>query len=274
MRIFITGGGGFLGKSLVRELSEEHEIFNPSSQELDLINESEVDKYFINKNFDWVIHCAIRGGRRKENDSKIILSENILMYYNLMRNKSKFNGFINFSSGAELDRSTNIEGTNNNPKYYFPKDYYGISKNIISRLSISEKNFFNLRVYGLFGPNESNDRFISTCIRKINNNEKIEIFQDKLFDFFYINDLIFIVKKIIYSDKYINKNNLDIVYKEKYLLSDIAKLIMKKMNVDNEIGIQKQLIGLSYIGKYDLIFDNYNFKGLENGIHSLIQSSS
>ena len=60
------------------------------------ISEVEVDNFFLDKQFDWVIHCAIRGGRRINNDPKNILSDNLLMFYNLMRNQSKFKFLINF----------------------------------------------------------------------------------------------------------------------------------------------------------------------------------
>jgi dTDP-4-dehydrorhamnose reductase len=66
MKILVTGGSGFIGRSLIKALKEEHDIFSPSSKELDLTSSEAVDKYLRNKYFDWVIHCAIEGGRRKE----------------------------------------------------------------------------------------------------------------------------------------------------------------------------------------------------------------
>ena len=76
---------------------------------------------FKDKEFDWVIHCAIRGGRRIDKDSKNILSDNLLMFYNLIRNQNSFKFFINFTSGAELDRSNNIGYKINEPNIFFPK---------------------------------------------------------------------------------------------------------------------------------------------------------
>ena len=194
------------------------------------------------------------------------------MFYNLMRNQRKFKSLINFTSGAELDRSNNIGDETNDPNNFFPKDYYGISKNIISRLINNNKRFFNLRIYGVFGLDEREDRFITTCIRKIKSGKKIEIFQDKQFDFFYIDDLILIVSKILNSNQSLDLNNLDLVYKDKYLLSDIAKLLLNKFNISNGIVIKDNLLGLSYTGNYESYFDNLELKGFEYGIDFMIKN--
>ena len=61
MKILITGGNGFIGRSLIKALNQEHDVFSPSSKELDVTNSYDVEKYLQNKYFDWVIHCAIKG---------------------------------------------------------------------------------------------------------------------------------------------------------------------------------------------------------------------
>jgi len=272
MRILITGGGGFIGRNLKKALNKKNLVFTPSSEELDLLDVVKVNKYFKDKQFDWVIHCAIKGGRRLDKDSKNILSDNLLMFYNLMRYQKKFNFLINFTSGAELDRSNNIDDETNDPFNFFPNDYYGISKNIISRLINNDKRFFNLRVYGVFGLDEREDRFISTCIRKIKSGKKIEIFQDKQFDFLYIDDLILIVTKILHSSHSLKSNNLNLVYKDKYLLSDIAKILLNKYDISKEIVIKNNILGYSYTGSYDSFLDNLELKGFEYGIDYMINN--
>ena len=69
MKILITGGNGFIGRNLIKTFNKEYEIFAPSSSELDLTSTKSVEKYFQNKYFDVVIHCAIKGGRRNIKDS-------------------------------------------------------------------------------------------------------------------------------------------------------------------------------------------------------------
>jgi nucleoside-diphosphate-sugar epimerase len=80
-------------------------VFFPSSTELDLTNSYDVEKYLQNKYFDWVIHCAISGGKRTSEDKADVVYNNLKMFFNLMDNKDRFGKFINFASGAEFDRT-------------------------------------------------------------------------------------------------------------------------------------------------------------------------
>ena len=112
MKILITGGSGFVGRNLIKSLKEDNEVFYPSSKELDLTNSEAVDNYFRNKYFDWVIHCAIEGGKRIKEDSLDTTYKNLSMFFNLMRNRDRYDKLINFSTGAEFDRSKDITGDN------------------------------------------------------------------------------------------------------------------------------------------------------------------
>jgi GDP-L-fucose synthase len=272
VKILITGSSGFIGRNLLKYFEKDFEIYSPTSSELDLTDEKSVKEYLQNKFFDVVIHCAIKGGKRNIKDSKDVLSANLIMFNNIINNKSQFNNLINFTSGAELDRRYNIDLTNNDVINSKPIDYYGLSKNIISRKLLNYPNYYNLRVYGLFGVDEGENRFFSTAIKSIHENKSIEIFEDKYFDYFYILDLVTILEKIISSKTKNIPHSLDIVYKEKLLLSDIAKILIKKLNGRSEIIIKKNILGSSYIGKYSDAIKDLDLIGLDKGISQMINS--
>ena len=199
MKILITGGNGFIGRNLIKTLNKEYEIFAPSSSELDLTSTKSVEKYFQNKYFDVVIHCAIKGGRRNIQDSAFTLQQNLQMFFNLMRCKRQFDRFINFASGADFDKSKNVNQNNHFLLESFPITPYGMSKNIISRILKDANRCYNFRVYGLFGIDENEDRFIVTNVKRYKNKQPIEIHKNRYWDFFYIKDLIKIVKYLVLS---------------------------------------------------------------------------
>ena len=225
MKILITGGSGFIGRSLIKALKEDYDVFAPSSKELDITNSYDVEKYLQNKYFDWVIHCAIDGGKRTSTDTETVAYNNIKMFFNLMNNRDRFGKLINFASGAEFDRMSAINSNTNNLNNSYPTDPYGMSKNIISRIIQDCLNCYNFRVYGVFGEDEDDTRFIKSNIKRYKNAEHLDIYQQKAFDFFYIEDLITIVKYYLDHPKYYLDTDMDLVYQHKYKLTDIGNMI-------------------------------------------------
>lgn len=264
MKILITGANGFIGNNLVSSL-KDHEVIGINRNDLDLNNRIEVDRFFKYKSFDIVIHCAISGGRRQILDGPEVLWENLSMLYNLLNNKHKFTKLINIASGAELDRSRSIDLNSLYFKDRYPLDYYGMSKNIISRIIDSEKNMHNIRIFNVFGYNEDDDRMIKSSIKKYISKNEIVIHQDKLMDFFYIEDLISLI------NYYINNNafpkDINAVYKTKYHLSEIAQIINNLSDYKVNIKIEQKGLSNSYIGN-GMVTEMLpiEFKGLEKGI--------
>ena len=72
MKILITGANGFVGRNLAAALTE-HEVTKLTRQTVDLTNKTTVHKFFENKSFDVVLHCAMVGGRRYLNDGPEII---------------------------------------------------------------------------------------------------------------------------------------------------------------------------------------------------------
>lgn len=264
MKILVTGANGFIAKNLISGL-KGHDVIEIARQNLNLNNRIEVDRFFKYTSFDIVMHCAISGGRRDIVDGPEVLWENLSMFYNLLNNKSKFKKLINFASGAELDRSQSIDLVYPDFKDKYPLDYYGMSKNIISRIVDSEKNMHNIRIFNVFGHNENNHRLIKSSIKKYINKKDIIIHQDKLMDFFYIEDLISLINYYIDNNSF--PKDINAVYKTKYYLSEIAEIINNLSDYKVNIKIEQPGFSSSYIGK-GMITEilPIKFKGLETGI--------
>jgi|TARA_R110000772_G_scaffold233248_1_gene344828 GDP-L-fucose synthase len=245
MNILITGGNGYIAKSILKNLDNSISI---TRKDFNLTDRHATNTWFKNKYFDVIIHTAIVGGNRLKIDTGDIFYQNIQMFYNLLNNKHCFGKLINFGSGAE-------NGLPNNP--------YGLSKNIISRIIDSEPHFYNIRIYGVFDENELDTRFIKSNIIRYINKEPLKIHQNKIMDFFYMKDLVTLVKYYI-SETYLPKN-VDCSYNYNHSLHDIAYMInnLSDYKVDREftggvLGHDK------YAGEYNPIIKNYI--GLEQGI--------
>ena len=245
MNILITGGNGYIAKSLYKDLKYDN-ITTITRKNFDLTDREATNKWFEGKYFDIIIHTAVVGGSRLSKDNADTFYQNIQMFYNLLNNKHCFGKLIHFGSGAEL-------GIPNNP--------YGLSKKVISKIIDTEPNFYNIRIYGVFDKNELDTRFIKNNIKRYINKESIEIHQNKVMDFFYMKDLIKLVEHYI-SKTHLPKN-IDCSYDHNHSLYDIAYIINNLS--DYEVEIEVGLPGHDkYVGEYNPIIKNYI--GLEQGI--------
>jgi nucleoside-diphosphate-sugar epimerase len=255
VRILITGGNGNLSKIIKKHLSNENEITCISRNDFDISNYNEVENYFSkNAEFDVLIHTAIVGGRRTKQENYDVVYNNLLMFENIIKFAHLFKLIINFDSGAIYDRETDIYNRKENELLTVPKDYYGFSKYIIYQRSQQYTHFYNLRIFNIFHVNEEPDRFIKSCFQSKQKNTEIKIFEDKYFDFVYEDDFMTIIK--YYLDHYLSPEKLEktinICYKEKYKLSDIAKIILPT-NSHNNIIIIDDTLKHNYSGNCDKI---------------------
>ena len=275
MKILVTGGNGFVGRNLIKSLQDKYDVYSPSSSELDLTDSQQVKTYLQTKYFDVIIHCAIKGGSRLQPDTAETMYQNLSMYFHLMDNRDRFGKFFNFASGAEFDRRKGIHPIPRNNNYNlntsWPIDYYGMSKNIISRLLKTDRHSYNFRIYGVFGTGEDDTRFIKSSLLKIKQNLPIEIHEDKLMDFVHIDDLTSVINYYLSNPEYPLDSEVELVYSQKYTLSRLATLIKQITESQVSININSTTKGKSYIGDgigiEDIVL--FNIKGLEAGIKKM-----
>ena len=97
MKILITGANGYIGKFLIRDLSE-YDIIAKSRQELDISNKEQVDSFFANNKIDYVIHTATKGGKRTLPDTEEVYETDLTMFNNLAEHSDKFKKMFVFAS--------------------------------------------------------------------------------------------------------------------------------------------------------------------------------
>ena len=232
--ILITGGNGYIAKELYTAFKDIYSVTCVNRNIFDLSNSYSTRNWFTGKYFDIVIHTAIRGGSRLVPDDHDVLDNNLKMYYNILDNRDHYDRFVNIGSGAEL---------------YMQHTLYGLSKHIIRQSLLNKNNFFNVRIFSIFNENEWETRFIKANIKRYINKEKMVIFQDKLMDFYYMDDFISLMK--YYIENTDAPTEYDCCYQHHLYLSSIAEKInnLSDYKVDIEITDTTQK-GEDYIGRY------------------------
>ncbi len=248
MKILITGGNGYIAKSLYKAYKDVYDVTSITRKDLDLTDGEATIQWLRDKYFDVVIHCAAKGGSRLKGDTFVDMDRNLCMYYNLLQCQSHYNKFIHFGSGAELvQRDTP----------------YGLSKHVI-RQSILEKNkFYNIRIYGVFDENELDTRFVKSNIKRYINKEPMLI-QDKRMSFFYMQDLITLVDYHIQTSPSSLLKESSCAYIDSTTLLDIANIINELDDYKVPIYVDTQ-IGNDYESKYNAPY-SLNYIGLRQGI--------
>jgi len=266
MKILITGGNGNISKMIINNLSNIYEITALSRDKLNILNYNELQNYLSENTFDILIHTAIIGGRRIKEETSDVFYNNVMMFENLLKFTNKFKLIINFDSAAIYDRSTNILNRKESELNTIPNDYYGFSKYVIYHRSLQYDNVFNFRIFNIFHANEESNRFIKSCFIAKKNNTPVTIFEDKYFDFVYEDDFIKIIK--YYLSNIGNKldKSINICYKQKYKLSDVAKLIEPTI----QLNIVKESSNNNYTGDGTLLDNlNLNLLGLKEALKIL-----
>lgn len=202
MKVLVTGGSGFIGKNLAEHLSRKHTVLAPRHAELELLDETQVSEYFRKHDVDVVVHTAVKPGHRNARDPLNQLYNNTRMFFNLVRNASRFGKMIFLSSGAVYDERRYL------PKMkeeYFdtsvPADEHGFSKYICARYVERAGDIVELRLFGVFGKYEDYAiRFLSNAICKTLFDLPITLRQNRRFDYLYIDDLAPIVEHFMEHD--------------------------------------------------------------------------
>jgi GDP-L-fucose synthase len=253
IKILITGGNGFLGKELFNFFKDKYYVVSSSrnsSTSLDLLNKESINNFFSKYGyFDYVLHTAINGAKNPNKEDFKILIDNLSMFGNLLEFKKYYGKIFNFCSGAALKTESGTDNVKEEDilKTY-PKNYYGLSKNIIARNCLTLNFVNNFRIFGCFGIYEDDTRFIKSSLQKIKNNQQPVIHSDRKMDFFYSKDVGNVIEYYILNEQKHLYKDLNLVYKQKYSLSDILGTIKNITNYDGENIVFNKNIDVPYTG--------------------------
>lgn len=251
MRILITGGSGFIAKELKRyfERDKEHTVLTLSRYDVDLLDSEAVESWSLDHwtEFDVIVHTATTGGSRLQGDPIDVFYNNITMYKNIAYMADKYQMLLfNFDSGASDEHADSLDLTKP----------YGASKYVISRLIETERmNIINLKIWNCFGESGLPTRFIEGNIERAIRGEDLIIHQDKMYDFFYSEDLYKVIVNFIqqYGCNALHTQTVNCLYETSESLYSVAKMIQMISGTTN------RTITFEQPG-----FDNVGYSGLLN----------
>ncbi len=244
MNILVTGGTGYIGSSVVNHLiSNGHTVKYPSRKQCDFVNNNSVNTYFSLYNFDFVIHCA-SDGRNYLNYKNTSLYNNIIMLYNILENKQKYNKLLTFGSGGQYRGLENI-------------DPYDLSKRVIFDIVDKYEFLYCIDIWNIFDQNQRQTRFIKSNLKRYINKQPMIVYNDMKFDFFHMKDFLNIVNT--YIDGINTHKHSYCAYNNKRSLVEISNYINTLSDYTVPIYINKQEVLQDYTSELRCDYDNLYF---------------
>lgn len=254
MKIAVLGASGFIGRVICKHFeSQRYEVHALTRANIDLTDFTSVSNWLRAVQPDSVVNCATAMNTDVHDIVYTDIQNNLAIFLNFYNNSKYFNKFINVGSGAEFDRTKNIESAlESDILTVQPKDSYGYSKNLISRLVLAHDKFYTLRLFGCFHYSEPDFRLF----KRVVNGDAVSII-DKQFDYFSAQDFCTVLEH--YVNNQTEYKDINCVYQDKLYLSQVLLKIKPIAIIGQDI--------LNYTGNGDRLASlNLPLLGLEESI--------
>lgn len=268
--IILTGGTGFIGKNILPILSQHYSMIAPMRQELNLSDDSNVRNYLSHHQADCLVHCAILDPAKDADAGKGIYDDTMCIFKRLAA--APFRKIIYIGSGAEFDKSRDIIlAQENHLESANPTDEYGRAKRDMALLARASTNIYNARIFGCYGPEEPERRFIRHAIECCLRNKPISIRQDCRFSYVFVRDLGRAIVRML--DGHPRHHDYNLCGGRPWLLSELAGIVKSLMKSDVPIQVSAPGLANEYTGndtRFMSEFHDFKYTAIEDGIREEI----
>jgi nucleoside-diphosphate-sugar epimerase len=276
-KILIIGSGGQIGSFLVKHLIDqkfkvlgstrirEYETNNTLYLDPLKMEQEELDHILEKNSITHVVNCA---GAKKVKELNDMIANAYLMNALYQTKRAKKVVFINMASMAEYSLHTSDENTLINENYYqSPKDLYGISKLLATKLSCSytDLNIVTLRVANVILQSMPETSIIGALINaaKSPTSHIVEIENlDNHRDYMDIRDLSALIEKIINSEN-LDKGIYNVSSGKTYTYSQLIKLFNE---ICHKKGMKPPTVHFNHATK-PLKFKRYTIDKIQQAIN-------
>lgn len=239
IKILITGGSGFLGSSIINNLSKKNfnflyivrkksnlsRIQKYKKNKKIIFTDRNIENLFKKKKIDLILHCATNYGTN-DTDINNIIQSNLVLPLKLLSlaKKYKIKRFIN--TDTALNKKISLYTLS---KFQFNEWFSEYSKDLYC---------CNVKIEHFFGPQDNETKFVIFLIKNILNRKKIKLTKgEQKRDFIYIDDVVNAFEKIILNSfkKSKGKETFEIGTGKSFSIKKIANLILKITNRNKKL---------------------------------------
>ena len=222
MKILLTGGSGFLGKSFIAEYGGKYDITAPTPQEMDLNKFEQINRQFKQKSFDAVVHLAAKSEHFTGDG---IDSEN-LVYFKNIQYATIVNGvrkLIVAGDAADLNRAGGLVNAGEDDfGKSVPTDGYGLGQYLINLLAGKDKISTVLRFFNIYGAGANpKSNPVMEIIDGVKRNATFTVDADRRISALYVADALKIIAAFL--DNHFPKAQYNAVPDESATYFDVAK---------------------------------------------------
>lgn len=273
MRILLTGGSGFIGQHLVRQLRKRHEVLAPTHAELELTDATAVRAYLAAHRVDVVVHMAAKPGYRNAPDPGGLLNAALHMLLNLLREHGRYERLVLIGSGAAYDPSRPLVRVAEEAlDDVVPQDSYAFAKYAAACLAEPLDFVVELRPFGVYGPGEDYAiRFISNAICKALFDLPITLHRDRRLSYLWVEDLSSVVEHFI-EEGCLGEAAYNVVPNEVVTLRWLADLVIEVSGKHSSVVVAEPGEAPEYTGSNGRLLGELpgiRFTDIEDGVARL-----